>query len=71
MSKQLSDQNCVIICMKCVICCPQAGGKDLLKRSWKNLADHITIEVRDDVPSKVTAEYLLNLICKQLYKPEF
>ena len=24
----------------------QAGGKDLLKRSWKDLAEHIKVEVR-------------------------
>ena len=26
----------------------QAGGGELLKRSWKDLADHITLEVRMD-----------------------
>jgi hypothetical protein len=24
----------------------QAGGKDLLKRSWKDLAEHIKVEVK-------------------------
>ena len=33
----------------CPICGFQAGGKDLLKRSWKNLADHISIEVRVNI----------------------
>ena len=44
----------------------KAGGKDLLKRSWKDLAEHIKIEVRNpstsfDTSANYVCSHYLNL----------
>ena len=40
------NNYCIVlyILYNCIL--NQAGGKDVLKRSWKDLANHITVKVR-------------------------